>query len=143
MRKVFVGVDVAMKKLDISISVDGQKYDTLQILNNEASILGFFDYLKNTYKKSDFYFGYEATSNYMHILQKLLHVNNFNQIMINPYMMSHYLKHLNSRKKSDTVDSIGISKFIQTLDHEDFKTIFSQDDKNLKKYTSLLDLLRI
>lgn len=63
MRKVFVGVDVAKDKLDISISLDGFKYDTLQILNKEGSILDFFIYLKNTYKKSDFYFGYEAMSN--------------------------------------------------------------------------------
>ena len=87
MRKVFVGVDVAKDKLDISISLDGLKYDTLQILNKEGSILDFFVYLKNTYKKSDFYFGYEATSNYMHVLQKLLTKNGFNHVMINPYMM--------------------------------------------------------
>ncbi|WP_025343474.1 hypothetical protein [Sulfurospirillum multivorans] len=53
MRKVvFVGVDVAKDKLDISFTCDGQKYDSLTILNNEGSILGFFDYLKTTYKKS-------------------------------------------------------------------------------------------
>lgn len=142
MRKVFVGVDVASGKLDISITLDGLIYDPLQILNNESSILGFFDYLKMTYKKSDFYFGYEATSNYMHVLQKLVHENDFKQIMINPYVMSHYLKHLNSRTKNDKVDSIGIAKFIQTLDQEDFKTIFNQDHKSLRKYTSAINLLR-
>lgn len=142
MRKVFVGVDVAKDKLDISITVDGLKYDPLQILNNESSILGFFEYLKNTYKKSEFFFGYEATSNYMHVLQKLLHENNFKNIMINPYMMSHYLKHLNSRKKSDLADSVGIAKFIQTLEQDDFKTTFNQSDKTLHKYTSAINLLR-
>lgn len=86
MRKVFVGIDVAKDKLDISVTFDGQKYDTLQIFNNEGSILGFFDYLKATYKKSEFYFGYEATSNYTHVLQRLVHVNDFKQIMINPYV---------------------------------------------------------
>lgn len=142
MRKVFVGVDVSKDKLDISVSLDGLKYDPLQILNNESSILGLFDYLKSAYKKSEFYFGYEATSNYMHILQKLLSKQDFKQIMINPYMMSHYLKHLNSRTKSDFADSQGIAKFIQTLDQEDFKTIFNQDDKTLRKYTSSINLLR-
>ena len=62
MRKVFVGIDVAKDKLDISITLDGYKYDPLQILNNESSILGFFDYLKATYKKSELFFVYEATS---------------------------------------------------------------------------------
>ncbi|WNY98752.1 transposase [Sulfurospirillum sp. 'SP'] len=142
MRKVFVGVDVAKDKLDISISSDGLKYDTLQILNKEGSILDFFIYLKNTYKKSDFYFGYEATSNYMHVLQKLLTQNGFNHVMINPYMMSHYLRHLNSRKKTDILDSVGIAKFIQTLDQEDFKTVFNQSEKSLRKYTSTINLLR-
>lgn len=142
MRKVFVGVDVAKDKLDISISFDGLKYDTLQILNKDGSILDFFVYLKNTYKKSDFYFGYEATSNYMHVLQKLLTQNGFNHVMINPYMMSHYLRHLNSRKKTDILDSVGISKFIQTLDQEDFKTVFNQSEKSLRKYTSTINLLR-
>jgi len=142
MRKVFVGVDVAKDKLDISITLDGLKYDPLQILNNESSILGFFDYLKATYKKSELFFGYEATSNYMHVLQKLLTVHDFKQIMINPYMMSHYLKHLNSRKKSDLADSFGIAKYIQTLDQEEFKTIFNQSDKTLRKYTSAINLLR-
>lgn len=143
MRKVFVGVDVSMDKLDISVTLDGLKYDPLQILNNEASILGLFDYLKSTYKKSFFYFGYEATSNYMHVLQKLLHVQNgFFQIMINPYQMSHYLKHLNSRKKTDIHDSMGIAKFIQTLEDDEFKTVFSQSEKTLRKYTSSIDLLR-
>ncbi|AHJ12328.1 IS110 family transposase [Sulfurospirillum multivorans] len=142
MRKVFIGVDVGMDKLDVSISLDGQKYDTLQIFNNEGSILGFFDYLKTTYKKSDFYFGYEATSNYMHVLQRLVHNNDFKQIMVNPYVMAHYLKHLNSRTKNDKIDSIGIAKFIQTIEHEDFKTIFNQDDKTLRKYTSSINLLR-
>jgi transposase len=142
MRKVFVGVDVASGKLDISITLDGLIYDPLQILNNESSILGFFDYLKTTYKKSEFYFGYEATSNYMHVLQKLAHKNDFKQIMINPYVMAHYLKHLSSRKKNDKIDSKGIAKFIQTLDQEDFKTIFNQDHKSLRKYTSAINLLR-
>ena len=142
MRKVFVGVDVAKDKLDVSISPDGLKYDTLQILNKEGSILDFFIYLKNTYKKSDFYFGYEATSNYMHVLQKLLTQNGFNHVMINPYMMSHYLRHLNSRKKTDILDSVGIAKFIQTLDQEDFKTVFNQSEKSLRKYTSTINLLR-
>jgi len=142
MRKVFVGVDVAKDKLDISITLDGLKYDTLQILNKEGSILDFFVYLKNTYKKSDFYFGYEATSNYMHVLQKLLTQNGFSHIMINPYMMSHYLRHLNSRKKTDILDSVGIAKFIQTLDQEDFKTVFNQSEKSLRKYTSTINLLR-
>lgn len=142
MRKVFVGVDVAKDKLDISITVNGLKYDPIQIFNNESSIMGFFDYLKNTYKKSEFFFGYEATSNYMHVLQKLLTENKIHQIMINPYMMSHYLKHLNSRKKSDLSDSIGIAKYIQTIDQEDFKTVFNQSEKTLRKYTSCINLLR-
>ncbi len=141
-KAVFVGVDVAMDKLDISISLDGLKYDSLQIFNNEGSILGFFDHLKNNYKKGVFYFGYEATSNYMHTLQKLLGEHDFKQIMINPYMMSHYLKHLNSRKKDDITDSKGIAKYIQTLQQNDFKTVFNQDEKTLRKYTSAINLLR-
>lgn len=50
MSKVFVGVDVSKDTLDISFSFDGSKYDSMTIFNNESSILGFFDYLKNTYK---------------------------------------------------------------------------------------------
>ena len=142
MRKVFVGVDVSKDKLDISLTVDAQKYQSFDIFNNETSILGFFEYLKNTYKKSTFYIGYEATSNYMHVLQKLCSEHNINQIMINPYMMSHYLKHLNSRKKSDTLDSLGITKYIYTLDENEFKTIFNQSEKTLKKYNSAINLLR-
>ncbi|MBN1839478.1 MAG: transposase [Campylobacterales bacterium] len=142
MSKVFVGVDVSKDTLDISFSSDGLKYDSLSIFNNESSILGFFDYLQKTYKKASFFFGYEATSNYMHILQKLLHEHNFQQIMINPYTMHHYLKHLNSRKKNDEIDSLGIAKYIQTLNEDDFKTTFNQSQKTLKKYNSSLDLLR-
>lgn len=141
-KAVFVGVDVSMDKLDISITLDGLKYDSLQILNNDKSILGFFTYLKSTYKKANFFFGYEATSNYMHVLQKLLSENDFKQIMINPYMMSHYLKHLNSRKKDDVTDSKGIAKYIQTLQGDDFKTVFNQNEKTLRKYTSSINLLR-
>lgn len=141
-KALFIGVDVSMDKLDISITFDGLKYDSMSILNNENSISGFFDYLKKTYKKSDFYFGYEATSNYMHTLQKLISLHSFKQIMINPYAMSHYLKHLNSRKKDDVTDSLGIAKFIQTLEISDFKTVFNQDEKTLRKYTSSINLLR-
>lgn len=141
-KAVFVGVDVSMDKLDISITLDGSTYDTMSIFNNSQSILGFFDYLQNTYKKSDFYFGYEATSNYMIVLQKLVTEHNFKQIMINPYMMSHYLKHLNSRKKDDVTDSKGIAKYILTLKQDDFKTIFNQNEKTLRKYTSTIELLR-
>ena len=130
-KALFVGVDVSKAKLDISFTFDGAKYDTLSILNNEQSILGFFDYLQSTFKNYDFYFGYEATSNYMHILQKLVYEHNFKQIMINPYIMAHYLKHLNARKKTDKLDSVGITKFIQGLDQEDFKTVFNQDNKTL------------
>jgi len=141
-KALFVGVDVSMSKLDISFTCDGSKYDTLSVFNNEKSILGFFDYLQSTFKNHVFYFGYEATSNYMHILQKLIQEHNFKQVMINPYAMSHYLKHLNSRKKDDVTDSIGITKFIQTLNQEDFKTIFNQNHKSLRKYTSSINLLR-
>ena len=141
-KALFVGVDVAKAKLDISFTCNGLKYDTLSIFNNEKSILVFFDYLQNTFKNHVFYFGYEATSNYMHILQKLIHEHNFKQVMINPYMMAHYLKHLNARKKTDSLDSIGITKFIQTLNQEDFKTVFNQSDKSLRKYTSSINLLR-
>ena len=123
-KTVFLGIDVSKDKLDISLTVDGVSYDTLSILNNETSILGFFEYLQGTFKKARFSFGYEATSNYMHVLQKLVTQKGFNQIMINPYMMSHYLKHLNSRSKNDTLDSLGICKYIQTLNDTDFKTVF-------------------
>lgn len=142
MKSLFLGVDVSKDKLDISITVDGLKYDTLQIFNNEKSINGLFEYLDSTYKKHDYYFGYEATSNYMVILQKVIHEKNHHQIMINPYMMSHYLKHLNSRKKTDTVDSIGISKYLTTLLPDDFKTIYSASQKVLKKYNSSIDIVR-
>ena len=142
MRKLFLGVDVSKDKLDISFTVDGQKFDSIAILNNESSILGFFDYLKITYKKTSFFFGYEATSNYMHVLQKLLHASKHQQIMINPYMMSHYLKHLNSRIKTDLVDSVGITKYLMTLESNDFKTIYCDSEKVLKKYTSTIDILR-
>jgi len=142
MSKVFVGVDVSKDTLDISFSFDGSKYDSMTIFNNESSVLGFFDYLKNTYKKSSFFFGYEATSNYMHVLQKLLHEHHFSQIMINPYTMHHYLKHLNSRKKNDVIDSLGITKYIQTLNEDDFKTTFNQSQKTLKKYNSSIELIR-
>lgn len=142
MRNVFVGVDVSMSSLDICLTLDGLSYDTFNIFNSEKSILAFFEYLQKTYKKSNFYFGYEATSNYMHVLQKLCSEHNINQIMINPYMMSHYLKHLNSRKKSDILDSLGITKYIFSLDTKDFKTVFNQDEKTFKKYNSAINLLR-
>ncbi|AFL69771.1 IS110 family transposase [Sulfurospirillum barnesii] len=141
MSKVFVGVDVSKDTLDISFSLDGLKYDSLTIFNNESSILGFFDYLQKTYKKSSFFFGYEATSNYMHVLQKLCHEANFKQVMVNPYTMHHYLKHLNARKKNDVIDSLGITKYIQTLSEDDFKTTFNQSQKILKKYNASLSLL--
>ena len=67
-KAVFVGVDVSMDKLDISITLDGSTYDTMSIFNNSQSILGFFDYLQNTYKKSDFYFGYEPHSKHFRSL---------------------------------------------------------------------------
>jgi len=78
----------------------------------------------------------------MHILQKLIQEHNFKQVMINPYAMSHYLKHLNSRKKDDVTDSKGIAKFIQTLNLSEFRTVFNQDEKTLRKYTSSINLLR-
>lgn len=37
-KAVFVGVDVSMDKLDISITLDGLKYDSISIFNNESSI---------------------------------------------------------------------------------------------------------
>ncbi len=143
MRKVvFVGCDVSMLKLDMSFTVDGQKYDTLEIFNNEFSIRGFLDHLSSEFPNHTFYFGYEATSNYMLKLQKVLTEFDHKQIMINPYEMSHYLKHLNSRKKTDVLDSLGITKYIQTLQNDDFKTVFSLAEKTLKKYTSCINLLR-
>jgi len=142
MRKVFLGVDVSKDKLDISVTSNGLKYDTFQIFNNEGSIKGFYDYLFSSYLKCSFYVGYEATSNYMHSLQKVSHERNVNQIMINPYMMSHYLKHLNARTKTDIADSLGIAKYIQTLENTDFKTTFNLSEKILKKYTSSIDIFR-
>lgn len=142
MRKIFIGIDVSMDKLDITVSSDGLNYYTHQIFNNEGSISGFYDYLFCNYPKSSFYVGYEATSNYMFVLQKVSSERGINQIMINPYMMSHYLKHLNSRKKTDISDSYGIFKYIQTLDNSDFKTTFNLSEKTLRKYTSSMELLR-
>jgi len=143
MRKVvFVGCDVAMLKLDLCFTVDGIKYDSLEIFNNESSILGFLDYLVSQFPKHIFYFGYEATSTYMVSLQKVLTEKGHKQIMINPYEMSHYLKHLNSRKKTDALDSLGITKYIQTLQSDDFKTVYSLGEKTLRKYTSCINLLR-
>ncbi len=140
MKNLYIGIDVAKDKLDICI-YDNKSVDTLQIFNNETSILGLIDYLKSTYKKFTFSFGYEATSTYMNILKKVIHDCGYNQIMINPYQMSHYLKHLDSRNKTDIKDSIGIAKYIATLESDDFKTTYDSNYLLFQKHNTTIDLL--
>lgn len=140
MKNLYIGVDVAKSKLDLCV-FDGKKTDYLTIFNNEDSIKGFINYLQNNYSKTVFYFGYEATSNYMNTLKKVISDFGYKQILINPFTMSHYLKHLDSRQKNDKKDSFGIAKYIHSLSDEDFKTSFNQDSLLFKKYNTTRKLL--
>jgi transposase len=140
MKNLYVGVDVSKSKLDICI-YDGVKTDYLTILNNEESIKGFIEFLKNDYSKYSYYFGYEATSTYMINLKKILSIYDIKQILINPFTMSHYLKHLDSRIKNDMKDSFGIAKYIMTLNKDSFKTSFNADSLHFKKLSATRNLL--
>jgi transposase len=140
MKNLYVGVDVAKSKLDICL-FDGVKSDYLTILNNEDSIRGFIEFIQTDFKGYKFYFGYEATSNYMNTLKKVISDFDYKQILINPFTMSHYLKHLDSRQKNDKKDSFGIAKYIHSLSDEDFRTSFNQDSLLFKKYNTTRKLL--
>jgi transposase len=140
MKNLNIGIDVAKDKLDICI-LNEDKADYIQILNREDSIKDFLSYLKDTYKKFTFRFGYEATSTYMNKLRETLDKNNNLQIMVNPYQMSHYLKSVNLREKTDIKDSYGIAKFISDLKEDDFKTIHNDNHQLFRKYNTTIDLL--
>jgi len=140
MKNLNIGIDVSKDKLDICI-LNEDKTDYIQILNREESIKDFLSYLKDTYKKSICRFGYEATSTYMNKLRETIDKNNNLQIMVNPYQMSHYLKSVNLREKTDIKDSFGIAKFISDLNEDDFKTIHNDNHQLFRKYNTTIDLL--
>lgn len=140
MKNVNVGIDVAKDKLDICI-LNKDKQDYIQILNREDSIKDFLKYMKSEYKKSNLRFGYEATNNYMNKLRETLDKGKYLQLMVNPYQMSHYLKSVNTREKTDIKDSLGIAKFISVLEDKDFKTIHSDNHQLFRKYNTTIDLL--
>lgn len=135
-----IGIDVSKSKLDICL-LRGSKVDYLQILNNHESINGLFVYLEDTYKKDSFRFGYEATNNYMNFLREDIDKKGYLQTMVNPYQMSHFLKHLDLRDKTDKKDSLGIAKFISQMKKDDFKTTYNSNQLLFKKYNTTLSLL--
>lgn len=140
MKNLNIGIDVSKDKLDICILNDN-KPDYIQILNREESIKDFLSYLKDTHKNKVFRFGYEATNTYMNKLKEIVFKNNNLQTMINPYQVSHYLKSLDLRDKTDIKDSYGIAKFITDLKDNDFCTIYNSNNHLFQKYNTTINLL--
>ena len=91
MKRVNIGIDVSKLKLDICI-LDGKKEEYHTILNKENSIKDFLDYLEEVYSNKKLYFGYEATNNYMRLLQVILDDRGYKNIMI---ILIHYIIILN------------------------------------------------
>lgn len=131
---VNVGIDVSKDTLDFYF-LELDKHFT--ILNNKNSILGLLDSLKSgiVYR-----FGYESTSNYMLVLQKVLTDYNQKQVMLNPFKFHHFLKLSETRKKNDLIDSKNISIYISTLKDDDFNTTFNNQKEYFKKYKTSLEL---
>ena len=55
--------------LDICILDENKReLEYMTILNKENSIIDFLTYLNSEYPRAKYYFGYEATNNYMRVL---------------------------------------------------------------------------
>lgn len=137
---LYIGVDVSKLKLDICV-LNNKEVDYFTIINNQESIQGFISYIKECYKVTKFYFGYEATNNYMLELQKEITEKEYKQIMINPFRLNHYLKSLDTRTKTDIKDCFGIAKYISTLEDKDFTTSYNYEIAEFKKHNTTLSLL--
>lgn len=140
MQKLHIGIDISKDTLDICL-LTHNKIDFLKILNNEDSIKGFINYLRDNYKKTSYYFGYESTSNYSIKLKKELTNNEFKQIEINAYKMSLYLKHLNPRIKSDLKDCEGIARYLTTLKETNYITSYNDIETKQKKKITIIQHL--
>ncbi len=136
MKRLNIGIDVSKDKLDICILDD--KPDFITVLNNKDSIKGFLEYLQSAHKNTLFCFGYESTSTYTLELKEIISSFDYLQIELNPYKISLYLKHLDTRSKTDKIDSYGIAKYISNLNIDDFKTDFNIDEVKYKKIIATL-----
>jgi transposase len=141
MKRINIGIDVSKLKLDICV-LDGKKEEYHTILNKENSIKDFLDYLKEVYPKRELYFGYEATNNYMRLLQMILDDRGYKNIMINPHTLHHYFKYIGLKEKTDKSDSYGIALFVSEKSDNDFDNDIDYRLKNkYKDYVTTIELL--
>jgi transposase len=141
MKRINIGIDVSKLKLDICI-LDGEKEEYHTILNKENSIKDFLDYLEDVYSQKELYFGYEATNNYMRLLQVILDDRGYKNIMINPHTLHHYFKYIGLKEKTDKSDSYGIALFVSEKNDDDFDSDIDYKLKNkYKDYVTTIELL--
>jgi len=142
-KRLNIGIDVSKSKLDICI-LDENKRDLeyMTILNTENSIIDFLTYLNSEYPRAKYYFGYEATNNYMRVLQKILNENKYKSLMINPHTLHHYFKYIGLKEKTDKVDSYGIALFISEKSDDDFDENVNYELRNkYQDYVTTIELL--
>ncbi len=142
MKKIFIGIDVSKSKLDVTLLCDSSILEQITILNRESSIKDYFDYLFENYPSSLFYIGYEATSNYMITLQKILKDLNVKHKLLNPYLLHYYFKSKGFKNKDDKVDSYVIALYLS----EQKESFFTKDEYHyryiFKPYIAALEQLK-
>ncbi len=142
MKKAYVGIDVSKSKLDVTLLQDGKIVEQTTILNRPNSIKDFIEYLHETYSNTTFYFGYEATSNYMIPLEKILDEMKLKHKLLNPYILYHYFKAKGIQNKNDKVDSYVIALYLSEQKEEFFKKNSNRYRRIFKPYITTLEQIK-
>ncbi len=115
MTKLYVGIDVAKDKFDVSYTIDGQNffgYSTF--VNDKKGIKKFFKQAENfmqKYEQKEIHFCMEATGIYHFELCEYLQNSAHIVSVVNPLKTKSFSKSLMLRTKNDKVDSSMLSLY--------------------------------
>lgn len=99
----FVGADIALKKFDVAIRLDGNRYKHKVFANTPEGFTAFHAWLQGF--GSHFHILMEATNVYHEDLADYLLVQGLTVSVINPRCIPNFAKSTNMRSKTDKVDA--------------------------------------
>jgi transposase len=108
-----IGVDVSKKKLDVALLIEGRKYRTKVVGNDEVGFKSLLNWIDSTAEggKSTAHVCMEATGVYHEALALFLHDNGVAVSVVNPMLVKRFFECDGMRNKTDEADAKGLARF--------------------------------
>jgi len=138
----YVGIDVSKATIDVCVLKTNYKNSTfLKLPNSPEGFEILVDHLAKAFPDHEYRFGFEPTGNYMVALQRFLHGNSFDFVMVNAATVHHFAKSKNMKTKTDKHDGYLIALYVSTLPDTAFVGAFDGVRNELKRFGTYLSFI--